>query len=60
MELVKQGQINLCNAFYLSKLPATEHEDYMAQAKTMEPLKFSAVVFRRYKEVRDAKRSKRT
>lgn len=57
-ELVDGGRINLANAYVLAKLPEDEHKHFVDRAMTMEGSYFSAVVFSRYKEIRNARRAK--
>lgn len=61
-ELVNQGQINLSNAYALSKLAAVAPEEisnWMDRAMTQTPQEFGPTIATRIKEIKDAKRQAR-
>lgn len=55
--LVDSGKINVCNASLLCKLPTEEQPHFVDRAIAMDGMHFSATVFCRYKELRNAKLS---
>ena len=58
-KLVDEGQINLTNAYALSKLPAEEQAGYVERAISMTPTEFIPSVNARVKVIKDAKRQGR-
>lgn len=58
-QLVDEGNINLSNAFVLSKLPPEEQPNYVEQAMTMTPTEFGPIVQNRKNEITKARREGR-
>lgn len=56
---VDDGQINVSNAYALSRLPTEEQKNYLDAARTQTPQEFVGVVSARHKELREAKKQGR-